>query len=79
MVKCGSFELLNNQNLIAMSNKTNITVPIELVEDLSTAAETLFNILKTKPLTQEEATRMKYVLKLLESCNNLFPKTDDNE
>jgi hypothetical protein len=79
VVKCGSFDLLNNLNLNAMSNKTTITVPIELVEDLSTAAEKMFEILRTKNLSEEEVARLKYVMKLLESCNDLFPKTDDNE
>lgn len=62
-----------------MSNKTTIEVPIELIEDLSTAAEMLFEILKKKPINEEEATRMKYVIKLLESCNDLFPKNNDND
>lgn len=62
-----------------MSNKTTIEIPIELLEDLSSCAEVLFSILRTKPMNEEEAGRLKYALKLLESCNELFPKNNDND
>ena len=51
-----------------------VTVDIELLEDLATLSDILFNIAIKKNLTEEEFERMKYVNKLLLTCTDLLNK-----
>ena len=52
-----------------------IEIDITVLEELGQAAEIMFDILNEKILTEADVTRMKYVNKLLTSCNELFSKS----
>jgi len=52
-----------------------IEIDITILEELGQAAEIMFDILSQKNLTEADVTRMKYVNKLLTSCNELFSKS----
>ena len=54
-----------------------VTIDIELLEDLSTATDILFNIVIKKKLNNKEIERMKYVNKLLLTATELLSKTLD--
>lgn len=62
-----------------MSKK--IMIQKSIFEDLSRATEILFEIVCTKELNEDDAERLNYVNKLLESCNELFDnlKPDRND
>ena len=52
-----------------------IQIDIAVLEELGQAAEIMYEILSQKDLTEADVTRMKYVNKLLTSCNELFSKS----
>ncbi len=52
-----------------------IEIDIAVLEELGQAAEIMYEILSQKDLTEADVTRMKYVNKLLTSCNELFSKS----
>lgn len=52
-----------------------IEIDITVLEELGQAAEIMFDILSQKDLTEDDVIRMKYVNKLLTSCNELFSKS----
>jgi predicted homoserine dehydrogenase-like protein len=52
-----------------------VTVDIELLEDLSTVTDILFNIVIKKKLNNKEIERMRYVNKLLLTATELLSKT----
>lgn len=52
-----------------------IEIDITVLEELGQAAEIMFDILSQKNLTEADVIRMKYVNKLLTSCNELFSKS----
>jgi hypothetical protein len=52
-----------------------IQIDIAVLEELGQAAEIMYEILSQKDLTEADVIRMKYVNKLLTSCNELFSKS----
>jgi len=49
-----------------------ISVDIELMEDLSSCMQILFDIVRVKHLTDDDIDKLKYVNKLVKSVNELF-------
>lgn len=54
-----------------------IMVDLILIQDLSTAVELLFNIVKEKELDDDEVEKMRYVAKLMQSSTEILKKNTE--